>query len=309
MRNPTRRNRNIGTAKQGHGQNNQLAIPWPAVTSKTFYERLDRYQVIQREIKGQQFTFVVENTRKQSFHACTIDDICKVLTEIPIADFGELELIVLRQPKRKEETLNPVWGRLIYSYEFENDYYQPTIILEAFDLTKKFKWGKKLSLAAQQELERLKKDGHPIKLNKRYYEAEYHLAHVRATQLYRTLLHEFGHHVHYQRVIIEPLKSLKQQIDRLSTQIDEENLLESHPTYLRWSKLDEEYEDKKDKLRTQYFAISSQEKEVFAHTYADNLKRKMEEKGLLPFDRMVAKEKMLLESLKIEDFVPLEVSD
>ena len=39
---------------------------------------------------------------------------------------------VRRQPKRKEEIISPVWGRLIYSYEFENDYC-PAIILDAID--------------------------------------------------------------------------------------------------------------------------------------------------------------------------------
>ena len=38
--NPVRRNRNFGTAKHGHGQDNELTIPQPADTLRSFYERL-----------------------------------------------------------------------------------------------------------------------------------------------------------------------------------------------------------------------------------------------------------------------------
>jgi len=38
MKNPIRRNRNIGTAKQGFGQNNKLKIPSPFGTLQAFYE-------------------------------------------------------------------------------------------------------------------------------------------------------------------------------------------------------------------------------------------------------------------------------
>lgn len=193
MINLTRRNRNIGTSKQGHGQNNKLVIPFPAVEMKVFYERLAKYDTIERVINGHRFKFIVERTRRNSFHACTIDDIEKILIQIPKQDYGELELIILRQPSRKEEKLEPVWGRLIYSYEFENDY-SPAIIIEAVDLNRRFKKSKNLRMDAYKELERLKKDGHNITSGKRFFESEYELKNIRATQLYRTLPHEFGHY-------------------------------------------------------------------------------------------------------------------
>lgn len=40
--------------------------------------------------------------------------------------------MIYRQPKRKEEILSPVWDRLIYSYDYKNEYY-PAIILDAID--------------------------------------------------------------------------------------------------------------------------------------------------------------------------------
>jgi hypothetical protein len=38
-RDPRRRNRNIGAAKQGHGQDNRMVIPEPWADRRVFYER------------------------------------------------------------------------------------------------------------------------------------------------------------------------------------------------------------------------------------------------------------------------------
>jgi hypothetical protein len=48
MHNPTRRNRNIGTKKQGHGQNNKLTISSPYGDLKSFYEKLTDYRKAKR---------------------------------------------------------------------------------------------------------------------------------------------------------------------------------------------------------------------------------------------------------------------
>ena len=270
MKNPIRRNRNIGTIKQGHGKNNKLVIPYPAVLMRTFYERLGEHKVIERLINGHSFKFIIEKTRQNSFHACTIDDIETIIKQIPKQDYGNLELIILRQPTRKEESINSVWGRLIYSYEFEDDYL-PAVILEAVDLSRKFKWSKKLDVQSQKELERLKNDGHNIISGKRYFEAEYELKNIRATQLYRTIPHEFGHYVHYLEVVERP---------------GNEN---------------EEFEEW-DRRWNHYDNISRDEKEVFAHTYADKLKKNLQEQGIVPFGRILNGEKMIQEGLHLEDF-------
>ena len=164
-----------------------------------------------------------------------------------------MKFIVLRQPKRKEEILSPAWGRLIYSYEFESEYF-PAIILDAVDYTKKFKWTKKLSIENQQELERLKEDGHEICDNGKFYEAEYKFEFVRNTQLHRTLLHEFGHYVQYLELVDRPV-------------IENEDF--------------EVYE----KRQENYFKLPKVEKERFAHKYADTLREKMKKQGIIPFEQ------------------------
>jgi len=301
MINPTRRNRNIGTVKQGYGQDNKLVVPYPAVEMKSFFERLDEYKTVERIVNGHKFKFVIEKTRQNSFHACTIEDIEKILIQIPKNDYGDLELIILRQPTRKEKNLKSVWGRLIYSYEFENDY-QPAIIIEAVDLDRAFKWSKKLSIDSQKELKRLKEDGHNIKMGKRYYEAEYELKNIRATQLYRTLPHEFGHYVHYLKVVKRPLSKLKNEIGILDIQIADDDTSETNPLFDKWDSLDDEYNKRVEELEEKYFSIPSNEKEAFAHSYADELKEELTLRGIVSFTRIINEKEIIKNGLSLSDF-------
>lgn len=301
MFNPSRRNRNIGTAKQGHGQNNKLVVPYPAVEMKHFVERLGEYKTVKKVINGHAFKFVIETTRKNSFHACTIEDIEQILLHIPREDYGELELIILRQPKRKEENLKPVWGRLIYSYEFENDFF-PAVIVEAADHNRTFKWSKKLDVDDQKELQRLKDDGHKFETGKRFHEAPFEIENIRATQLYRTIPHEFGHYVHYLEVVIRPLSKLKAQLDLLDKQTDEGAPSEPHPLMDQWSEVFTQYHDEIDTLEDHYHSIPSAEKEVFAHTYADKFKVKITAKKIIPFDRILNEDELIKNGLSVTDF-------
>lgn len=252
MNNPTRRNRNIGTAKQGYGQNNKLTIPQPCGAVKSFYERLVNYQKIKTIINEHEFIFIIEQTRTHSKHSCTVADIKTIIENIPKEDYGELKFIVLRQPKRKEETLSPTWGRLVYSYEFEEDNY-PAIILDAIDLTRKLKWKNNLSIDGQKEIERLIGDGHKIENDGKYFVADYELENIRNTQLYRTLPHEFGHYVQYLEFVERP------ETD------------------------DEDYEIFDERLN-KYFEIPTVVKEKFAHKYAEELIAELTRKKIIPFE-------------------------
>lgn len=249
MFNPSRRNRNIGTAKQGHSPQNKLRIPQRTYGLSPM-ESLGQYQKQEVEINGYKFIFVVEKTREGSLHACSIEDIKQIIEHVPIADYGSLRLIVLRQPKRKEEILSPVWGRLIYSFEFENEYY-PAIILEAGEYPRKIKWETSLSLESQKELDRLKEDGHNFISNGKHWIADMEPENVRNTQLYRTLLHEFGHYVHYMMIVERPGKE------------------------------DEDIRFWEERLEY-YNNIPGIEKENFAHRYANDLRLRLKEKGVIP---------------------------
>ncbi|HEY8957591.1 hypothetical protein [Chitinophaga sp.] len=249
MQNPTRRNRNIGTSKQGHGQQNRLTIPNPYDDPRLFYERLGAYDKEERNINGHTFLFITERNSRFLKHACSVNDLEKMISYIPSTDYGDLKLIVLRQPKRKESILSGVWGRLIYSYEFEDDFY-PAVILEAFEDNGKLKWPRGLGPDDQQELLRLRGDGHSFIESKRGYTALLEARNVRNTQLYRTLLHEFGHYVHY-------LKMVKAFND------------------------DAANEEQREK---EYLHLPKDVKEKFAHQYANKLREQLLQQNLIPFE-------------------------
>jgi len=48
--NPVRRSRNIGTARQGHGENNRMVIPESWHRSQRFWENLGTCVEVRREI-------------------------------------------------------------------------------------------------------------------------------------------------------------------------------------------------------------------------------------------------------------------
>ena len=260
MKNPIRRNRNIGTPKQGHGQNNELVIPWVASTLKSFHERLGKYSKEFRTINGNVFEFIIEENRKDSAHACTVEDIAEILRHINPKNYGRLNLIILRQPKRKEEILSSVWGRLIYSYNFENEC-RPAIILESISTNKKLKWSKSLSSGQKKELKRLECDGHEIVADKRNHVINCSLDSVRNTQLYRTLPHEIGHYKHFLELVGE---------------------IEDSPD-------NETYEDY-EKREEKYHNMESSLKEKYAHKYADEFKSMLEKCKVIPFDRIEPEE-------------------
>jgi hypothetical protein len=248
MRDNRRRNRNIGTVKQGHGQNNRMCIPYGGPLDYT--ERLTEYKKITHVINGHEFIFIVEKTRADCYHACSVADVAFMLAHIPAEDYGDLRYIVFRQPKRKEEILSSVWGYLCYFYEFEGKG-KPAVILEAFPFHYRLRRVKNLTVEDRNELERLKKDGHVFIADKRGYTASTTPETVRATQLYRTLLHELGHYVQYRQVV--------------------EGLLP-------------EFAEMPEEERRNYFcySIPTAESEKFAHAYADRLRENFLEQGVIP---------------------------
>ncbi|MDR2129423.1 MAG: hypothetical protein LBP52_10220 [Burkholderiaceae bacterium] len=253
MRDSRRRNRNIGTVKQGHGQNNRMCIP-DYLSSKHwlhYTERLTDHKKFVHTIQGHEFVFVVEKTRADCYHACSVADVAFMLAHIPASDYGNLRYIVFRQPKRKENILSPVWGRWVLRYEFEGER-KPAVLLEAFPNCEQLRWPKSLTPEVRKELERLKKDGLVFVTDKRGYTANLIPETARATQLYRTLLHEVGHYVQYRQFMGASSSEFAGMSD---------------------DELDDYFWD----------SISKEEKEKFAHGYADRLRDDLLARGLIPF--------------------------
>jgi hypothetical protein len=254
--NPTRRNRNIGTAKQGHGQNNRLVIP----LARDRYSSLDcvgKYTSEERTIQGQNITFVVEKVRVGSYHPCTIDDVVWLLGVVPLSDWVGIRTVVFRQPTRKQVILNPAWGRLRYSGELSTAQRQsiatgPMILLDAIDDHMSLKWSSALGPDDLTELNRLQEDGHSIERIGSGFKIRVTPSSARNTQLYRTLLHEIGHWFDWLQSVEGPTKR------------------------------GEPFEQ----LMERYFARPSSEREAFAHRYATEMHEELYCRGLIPFERL-----------------------
>lgn len=191
--NPTRRNRNQGTAKRGHGQNNRMVVPCAWRSGRAFYEMLRDPVIVTRGIPTP-LKFYVEAPRADCRHACSIDDIVHMLRRLPTDHVGSIVAIVLRQPTRKQEMLRPVWGRILYSRN-EGTRRGPAIFLDALPVALRWLLPRSKRPEDERELERLREDGHRVTRERKGWRIEGAADAIRATQLYRTLLHEIGHHV------------------------------------------------------------------------------------------------------------------
>jgi hypothetical protein len=253
--NPTRRNRNIGTAKQGHGQNNRLVIPSICYAERSWELQLKTHSRHHRTVAGRSLLFLVENLTPDFQHACPIDDVCQMLEFVPKADWNEIGCFILRQPTFKQQSERPAWGRVFYygcvgRPNQPDTYAGPLVILEAQNWARSIKWSPSLPPEDNKELQRLEADGHSINRVGRRIEICSTQKSVRATQLFRTLLHEIGHWHDYQQRVELP---------------------SAHP--------DADYGE----LTDAYFARPSHEREAYAHRYADRLQLTLRENGSIPF--------------------------
>ncbi len=268
--NPARRNRNIGTSKQGHGADNRLVIPkaWP--DDRVFWEVLDNPLVISRSVGENAITFLVEAATRGCIYPCTVDDLVAVLELVPPDHLDGLDLIILRQPSRKQQVVSSVWGRFLY-YATPGQYSGTAICIEAQDPSLKMIWPKSLTPSDQNELARLKQDGHEVRQNRRGYEIVSTPEAIRNTVLFRTLFHEVGHYVDWLQSVIWPC-----------------------------SKIDDPVED--ERISQAFDSKPSKEREDFAHRYSAELSESLRGEGLIPFRQHLRAETMLADGLKPEWF-------
>lgn len=252
--NPTRRNRNIGTERQGHGQNNQLVMPNPGRLISPI-ERIGEHIAGQWRVGSQEVRFIVEKLRQGWLHPCTIGDVIRVLGRIPEADWAGIRTIVFRQPTRKQSVLNPVWGRLFYFGEISTSRGRviadgPMILLDAVARDHRFTWPARLAIDDRQELARLEADGHDVARAGNRYRIGTTPEAARNTQLYRTIPHEVGHWFDW----LEKVEAPAARGEAFSV------------------------------LQDRYFARPRDEREAFAQRYADRMRAALVAKGAIPFE-------------------------
>ncbi len=189
--------------------------------------------------------FITEELNEGYIHACEIGMLLRVLALFPAEDLKGLGAILLRQPTRKQDVLEPAWGRLTYFADVgvanqKPVYEGPLVTLEAQKVGQALEWPKSLGPDGQRELKRLREDGHNVVNERRRYRFMLTLLGARHTQLMRTLPHEVGHWVDYLQKVVRPTDNGEGD----------------------W-----------DALRDRYFQRSSAERESFAHRYADEFRR------------------------------------
>jgi hypothetical protein len=195
--NPTRRNRNIGTKAQGHGANNRFVIPEARHEAKCYYEKLSSFVSVVKTIGERHMQFFIEPTRPDFFYPCSLDDMCTMLAHCSNEEFFAFDFIVLRQPTRKQRILCPVRGRAIFHFDIDK-VVGAAIVIEAQDLLP-IKWPVSIDAEKARELDRLRQDGHVVYNTRRGIEIRGTPDVLRNTVLYRTFLHEIGHHVDFRR--------------------------------------------------------------------------------------------------------------
>lgn len=252
--NPTRRNRNIGTAKQGHGQNNRLVIPMPGGLHSSL-DRIGEHVRERRQVAGADVTFIIEALRDGCLYPCSIDDVASLLERVPASDWAGIKTIVFRQPSRKQEILCPAWGRLRYGGTIASGKNRivargPMILLDAIEEGLCIKWPARLALEDQAELERLHADGHEVERAGNHHVVRITAESARWTQLYRTMLHEIGHWFDWLEKVEGPAGR------------------------------GEDF----DILVDRYFARPQAEREAFANRYAARASVRLKAVGAIPFE-------------------------
>lgn len=252
--NPARRNRNIGTVKQGHGQDNQLVVPNPGALHSPL-DRIGEYISERRCVAGVEITFIVETLRAGCLHPCTIDDVAALLELIPTSDWVGIRTVVFRQPTRKQMLLDPAWGRLRYAGEVSTARRHivatgPMILLDAIEANCVIGWSARLALDDQAELDRLRSDGHRVELVAKRYLIHVSPESARRTQLFRTLPHEIGHWFDW----LEKVEVPTTRGEDFGTLVE------------------------------RYLARPKAEREAFAHRYADFIRGRLTEAGRLPVE-------------------------
>ncbi len=246
-----------------------MVIPQSWWDDRVFWEKLIGHATVTRQVHGRDFDVIVEHTRKECIHPCTVDDVFHILAQIPDADFRGIDCVVMRQPKKKEQILSSVWGRMLFETKFGGRE-RPAIILESVDLSKPIRCKRSLDGEAARELERLRQAGHRITSTRREYVIELSLESVRNTMLYGTLLHEVGHWVDWCRLVV--------------------NLSQCDDTAVH-------------ELKGQYSARVRSERETVAWRYADTLAARLRKDGILPFDRKLDPDSLAGDGLRTEDFL------
>lgn len=177
-----------------------------------YQERIKPDFVEKVQIGGADVAILYEKPRQGFTYGCTPKDVVHLLSRVPDGDCDLIDLIVFRQPTRKQSQQSPVWGRMQYCAMI-GDYIGATILLEAQEIGYSMKWKRRMSLEDRAELQRLRDDGHVVVESKRDFTITLTEDAIRNTILYDTLLHELGHWQQFERETLDETMALSDDVD------------------------------------------------------------------------------------------------
>ncbi|MCB0994094.1 MAG: hypothetical protein KDB21_03310 [Acidimicrobiales bacterium] len=137
-------------------------VPEPWDGRRSAFDRFVEPCFVELDIAGETVMFVVERTRADAAHACTVDDVARMLAVVDPSHISLLGLVVLRQPTRTQQRLASVWGRLRYYLEVGR-HVGAALILDASEPPSLVRFDRHMGVDAAAELERFQAAGHEVR--------------------------------------------------------------------------------------------------------------------------------------------------
>lgn len=246
--NPAKGNRKAGTKPSPKNwRTNKMVVPQPDADDQSWYRDLRGAAVARYEVHGKSVGSLFQQPRDGFSYGCTPEDVAMMLNLLPADDVSGIKIVAFRQPTRKQWTLHPAWGRLVFYMEF-NGFSGTCLMLEASKVGEVTKYPRKQVIETTEELERMRSDGHQLVEDRRGWTLVTTEESIRRGVLYRTVPHEVGHYVDFKGYIEDP-----------------------------------RYVDISDVLDA-YWARPAREREDAAHRYSFEKSTDLRMKGLIPFE-------------------------
>lgn len=215
-----------------------------------YHERVKPQFVEKAQIGDDDVLMLYEKPRLGFTYGCSPKDVVHLLSKVPDGYCNMINLIVFRQPTRKQVQQCRVWGRMQY-WAFIGGHVGTAIVLEAQEIGLSYKWKRKMSLDNQAEFQILRDDGHLIEESKREFTITITEESIRNTILYRTVFHELGHWKQYEREALDEMTAINNDSD-VACDL--------------------------------YFAKPTTEREQYAHRYAFDVGKLLRESRVIPFE-------------------------
>ena len=207
--NPAKGNRKAGTKPSSKNwRTNKMVVPGTTWLDRngdrcSYYEYMRGAAQASHDVHGQNVISLYQQPRDGFGYRCTPEDVAAMLNLLPVDDVSDIEIIAFRQPTRKQWTLRPAWGRMMFYAEFSG-ISGTCLMLEASKIGAVTKYPRRQVIETAEEMDRLCRDGHELVEDRRGWTLVTTEDSIRSGVLYRTVPHEVGHCVDLDRYMSDP---------------------------------------------------------------------------------------------------------